>query len=117
MVEVEYETKNIYFIYAQQGEKSNIGAIETNDKVKKVKEIYKENLGIQIQSLYNIEIRKKKDDNRVIISLIDYNGECYNSLIHFTKNEIFGEEDEEDALILFKLMFYPYEKKESNILG
>ena len=117
MVDVEYETKNIFFIYAQQGEKSNIGAIETNDKVKKVKEIYKENLGIQVQSLYNIEIRKQKDENRLIISLIDYNGECYNSLIHFTKNEIFGEEDEEDALILFKLMFYPYEKKESNILG
>ena len=116
MVEVEEETKNVYFIYAQHGEKSNIASVYIDDKVKKVKEIYKDNLGIQIQILYEIEIRKKKDDNRIIISLIDSNTVFYNSLIHFTKNEIFNEEDEEDAIIMFKLMFNPYQKKESNTL-
>ena len=35
------EIKKVYFIYAQKGEKNNIKEIETNDKVKIVKEISK----------------------------------------------------------------------------
>ena len=116
MVEVEEEIKKIYFIYAQHGEKNNIDAIDINDVVKKVKVISKDIFENQIQILYNIEIRKKKDVNIVIISLIDYNGVYYNSLIPFTKNELLGEEDDVEEVIIFKLIFNPFQNKEANKL-
>ena len=38
----EKSKKNIYFLYSQKGDKNNVQAIETNDKVIKVNEIHKE---------------------------------------------------------------------------
>ena len=104
------EIKKVFFIYAQNGEKNNVKEIETNDKVKVVKEISKENLGNSIQNIYSIEILKNPEENKINIYLYDNQGEAYFSNIIFESNEFFEEENIDlQEKIIFKLKFKPYD--------
>ena len=113
------EIKKVYFIYAQKGEKNNIKEIETNDKVKIVKEISKENLGNSIQNIYYLQILKNPEENKININLIDNQGEMYISNIVFEPNEFIEEEEEEnidiEEKIIFKLKFKPFNNIEEKL--
>ena len=95
----EKSKKNIYFLYSQKGDKNNVQAIETNDKVIKVNEIHKEIYDNSIQILYKLEILINNDENKINISLINIQGENYSAQVELNNTELdFNNND----IIIFK---------------
>ena len=110
------ETKTVYFIYSQNGEKSNIKAIDLDNKIKEAKEISKEVSGNSIQILYRLKISKNKE-SRIKISLLDKQEISYNSFISLNSNELFGDENyDTDNYIIYNVKFKPYSNNEENHL-
>ena len=110
----EKSKKNIYFLYSQKGDKNNIQAIETNDKVIKVNEIHKEIYDNSIQILYKLEILINNEVNKINISLINIQGENYSAQVELNNTEL---DLNNNDIIIFKVQFKPYFTNEKNNLN
>ena len=110
------EIKIVYFIYSQKGKHSNISKIDTNDKIKNVKEISKKDWNDSIIILYRIEVLKNEKENKIDIFILSKNGEVYVSHILFNYLESLDEEnfDMKDNII-FKLKFNNYNNEGNNL--
>ena len=110
----EKSKKNIYFLYSQKGDKNNVQAIETNDKVIKVNEIHKEIYDNSIQILYKLEILINNDENKINISLINIQWENYSAQVELNNTEL---DLNNNDIIIFKVQFKPYFTNEKNNLN
>ena len=110
----EKSKKNIYFLYSQKGDKNNVQAIETNDKVIKVNEIHKEIYDNSIQILYKLEILINNEVNKINISLINIQGENYSAQVELNNTEL---DLNNNDIIIFKVQFKPYFNNEKNNLN
>ena len=108
--------KIVYFIYQQKGEQNNTPKIESNDKIKNVKEISKKGGYGSIIILYRIEVLKNEKENRINISILD-NGKVYVSHILFDYLESLSKEGfDMKENIIFKLKFNTF-NNEGNCLN
>ena len=99
--------KHIYFLYTQKGDKNNITAIETNAKVRQVKEIFKELHNNYLQILYKVELLVNNDENKINIALLHNNGDSYYAHISLYPTELDKCINSTD-IIIFKVLFKPY---------
>ena len=112
------ESKTIYFIYCQEGEKSNIQGIDKDDKIKEVKEISKDIYENSICILYRLGLMKNKEENKIKISLVDKQGIYYNATISLNSQELFGDKDyDTDCYTIYDVKFKPYNNNEGNYLN
>ena len=100
------EIKIVYFIYSQKGKRSNILKIDTNNKIKNLKEISQKDWYDSIIILYRVEVLKNEKENKIDIFILDNNGEVYVSHILFNYLESLSKEDfDMKENIIFKLKF------------
>ena len=78
----ELEIKNIYFIYSQKGEKSNIQTINARKIVKKVEKIEEKISENNIDILYCLELFNDFQEKPFTLTLIDNNANFYSTNIH-----------------------------------
>lgn len=73
----ESQEKNIYFIYCQYGNESNIAKIEESNSAKNIEKINTEIKGDFLYSLYCIKLPYNFEGNYLLIKLIDKSGRKY----------------------------------------
>ena len=110
------EIKIVYFIYSQKGKRSNILKIDTNNKIKNVKEISKKDWNDSIIILYRIEVLKNEKENKIDIFILSKNGEVYVSHILFNYLESLSKEDfDMKENIIFKLKFTHFNNEANDL--
>ena len=75
------EKKKLYFIYSQNGEKTNIGELEKTENIEEIQELHTEKKESVLYIIYSLTLKSGFKDSSLIIPLIDIKGDSYNAKI------------------------------------